>query len=166
MGTLREKFPGVHNIETAVKVFPVAARFSAPLVAGAFVWPRVDVPTFNGNIGEKFEADGFTLAANIDALTFSRAIDPAYANGLFNLEIIRAGNRRPCTQAPFRFTAFNQGREFSANWEVTATDNQGVENFIFRLNGGLIQTPEIVALGLLQIDIIVTANVYRVKERV
>jgi len=164
MSTIFQAFPGLPNVETAAQVFPVAVRFTAPLVGGFFEFNQIENFAFQGQNGEKFALDGLTLAANIDTLTFSNAVDPAYNNGFFALDVLRAGNRHACTMAPFKFTAFNQGTEYNANWEPTATTNNG-ENFLFRLNGRLVQTPALIAAGLVSVSIIVTANIYRIKAR-
>lgn len=164
MPTIYQALPGLDSIDTAAQVYPVAVRFPAPLIAGRFEWPALEIPAFTGQAGEKFVLSGLTLAANIDQLAFSNAIDPAFNNGFFSMDIMRAGNRHAATLAPFRFTAFNQGGEYNANWAPTATENNA-ENFNFRLTGALIQTPDLVALGLLEIDLVVTANIYRIKTR-
>ena len=146
MSTLWQKFPGVSDIEKKVVTYPVAARFTAPLVAGKFVYNRLTVPAFSASAGEMLVLDGVVLAGNIDQLIFANAIDPTSNDGFFSLDIVRRGNNHPVTLQPFKFGAFSQGGEFSVNWAPTATE-KGTEQFDFVLSGGLIQTPEIVALG-------------------
>lgn len=164
MGTIYQALPGLANIDNAAQVYPVAVKFQAPLIAGRFEWAALVAPAFIGQAGEKFALSGLTLAANIDQLIFSNAIDPAYNGGFFSMDIVREGNGHPATLAPFKFTAFNQGAEYNANWSPTATQNNG-ERFSLRMTGALIQTPEIVGTGLLAIDLIVTANIYRIKTK-
>jgi hypothetical protein len=163
MSTLFEKFPGVPDVWKKVLIYPVAVRFTALLAAGKFTFPKVTLDAFTGNAGEIFVLDGVTLAGDLDALTFSNAINPAFNAGFFSLQIIRAGNGHPVTLAPFRFSAYNQGETFAANFAPTATqDNK--ETFQFQLDGELLQTPEIVALGKTEISLTLVANIFRAKE--
>lgn len=163
MGTLWQKFPQFKNPMDCIQVYPVAVTFTADLVAGKFTFPKVSKPAFTGNAGEIFVLDGVTMAANIDQLIFSNAIDVDYIGGFFELRMVRDGNKSPIGLAPFQFSAFNQGAEFSANWKPTATSNNE-ELFSFQLNGSLIQTPEIIALGKTEISLSITANIYRIKN--
>lgn len=162
MPTLYQKFPGLSEVEKKVLIYPVSLKFTAPLVAGRFDWPSLVLPAFQGSSGERFILDGCNLAATIDQLTFSNAIDPSFLNGFFQLDIVRDGNGHRVTLAPFLFSAFNQGSEFSADFSPTATINN-VENFSFRLAGALIQTPDLILQGITEISILLTANLYRVK---
>ena len=163
MPTLWEKFPGISRVNEKVSIYPISCRFSAPLAAGRFQFTKQKVFAFRGSAGEMFVLDGCTLASNIDQLTFNNSLDPAYNGGVFSLDIEQAGNQHTVTLAPFRFSAFNQGAEFSANWSPSATQNNQ-EDFNLILDGALIQTPAIIAAGLVSVDIVVTANIYRVKE--
>jgi hypothetical protein len=163
MPTLWEKFPGVSRITDKISIYPIACRFSAPLIAGRFEFSKVLSFAFVGSAGEAFVLDGCTLASNVDQLTFNNSLDPLYNNGVFSLDIKQDGNGHLVTLAPFRFSAFNQGGEFSANWSPTGTNNNQ-ESFSLLLDGALIQTPAIIAAGLLSVDIVVTANIYRVKQ--
>ena len=162
MSTLFQKFPQFKNPLQQVLVYPVAVQFKADLIGGRFDFKQVTQPAFTGNSGEIFVLDGVTMAASIDQLNFSQAIDIQYNNGFFSLDIIRGGNRTAVGLAPFRFSAFNQGSEFSANWRPSATENNE-EKFIFQMDGALVQTPELIALGVSQIGISVSANIYRIK---
>jgi hypothetical protein len=163
MPTLWEKFPGVARIDEKVNIFPICCRFSAPLFAGRFQFTKQPIFAFRGSAGEKFVLDGCTLASNVDQLTFNNSLDALYNQGAFSLDIQQAGNGHTVTLAPFRFSAFNQGSEFSANWGANATNNNQ-EEFNLILDGALIQSPAIIAAGLVTVDIIVTANIYRVKQ--
>jgi hypothetical protein len=165
MSTLFQKFPGLQNVQQKVKVYPVAVKFTAPLLAGRFEWNKVLKFAFIGNSGERFILDGVNLSATIDQLNFSNAIDPAVNNGFMLLDIIRDGNNKTVTLAPFAFSAFNEGAEFSADFSPTATVNNQ-ENFSFQLRGALIQTPGIIDLGVDEITILLTGNIYRIKEGV
>ena len=162
MPTIFQKFPTIKNPLEKVLVYPVAVQFLALLTGAAFVFPKVREFAFTGNSGEIFVLDGVTMAANIDQLNFSQAIDPAYNNGFFSLDVVRAGNGTTVGLAPFRFSAFNQGAEFSVNWRPTATENNE-EKFLFQLDGSLLQTPELITLGVTQVQISISANIYRIK---
>ena len=164
MSTIWQKFPHLDNPLEQALVYPVAVSFTAALFGGKFLFPKILQSGFLGSSGEIFVMDGISLAANIDQLTFSAALDPNYNNGFFSLDIVRGGNKSAVGLAPFRFSAFGQGSEFAANWRATATENNQ-EKFFFQLDGGLIQTPELITLGVSQIQISVCANIYRIKTR-
>lgn len=163
MSTLWQKFPNIKNPLEKVLVYPVAVQFLATLVSSYFLFNRVKIPAFKGNAGEVFVLDGVTLAANIDQLTFSNAIEPTYNDGFFSLDIVRGGNNTAVGLAPFRFSAFNQGTEFAANFRATGTE-KNEENFFFQLDGSLKQTAGLLALGVTQVQISITANIYRIKS--
>jgi hypothetical protein len=163
MATLWQLFPNLSKPLESVKVFPISCRWTAPLIAGGFEFPRLENFAITGNFGEQLVLDGATLAADIDQLTFSQAIDPAFNNGVFSVDLIAQGNRHPVSLAPLKFSAFNQGEQFSLNFAVTATENNE-ERFNGQLFGRLIQTPALIALGKTSVTITLVANVYRIKR--
>jgi hypothetical protein len=165
MATLYQKFPGIIAPDTSIQVYPIAVKFTAPLIGGRFDFLGVENFAFTGNSSEKFILDGSAIAGNISNQIFNNALDPAAFNGFFLLDIIRDGNRHPVTLAPFKFSDYSQALNFSANFAPNATDKSGRENFNFKLSGGLLQTPEILALGLNSISIIITTNLYRISQR-
>ena len=156
MSTLFEKFPTITKVIDKVKVYPVAVQFAPVLIAGVYVCNNISLPAFKGNSSEMFVLDGVYLSATggIDELTFSKAI-----KGFLSLDIIREGNGHPVTLAPFKFAAFSQAQQFSANFAATATENNE-EQFNFVLNGELEQIPELVGADL-RINLI--CNIYRIK---
>lgn len=164
MATLQQKFPQFSDALQSVLVYPVAVSFKAQLAGGIFSFPKLREFAFKGNSGEVLVMDGATIAANIDQLIFSQSLLTEYNKGFFSLDIIKAGNNSPVMLAPFQFSAFNQGGEFSANWRPSATKNNE-EEFYFQLDGALLQTAQLVALGINFVTIQVTANIYRIKTR-
>jgi hypothetical protein len=156
MSTLFQKFPSLSNVMGKVKVYPVAVQFTPVLIAGVYVFDKITLPAFKGSSSEMFVLDGVYLSATggIDELTFSKAI-----KGFLSLDIVREGNGHPVTLAPFKFAAFSQAQQFSANFATTATLNNE-EQFNFVLNGELEQIPELVGADL-KVNLI--CNIFRIK---
>lgn len=155
MATIFQRFPQLKNWRE-VAVFPVSLKFTAPLIAGKFVFNEQKTAFFS-NSNELVVLDGVSLSASggIDELTFSKAL-----KDFFSLNIIREGNGHPVTLAPFKFAAFNQAALFTANFTATAT-NGNEENFSFELKGELEQIPELA--GLASIDVNIVTNIFRMK---
>lgn len=149
-----------------IQVYPIAVKFSAALIAGRFEFAAVENFAFTGNSSETFILDGSTISANISNEIFNNALDPVFNNGFFSLDIMRDGNRHAVTLAPFKFSDYNQGENFAANFAPTGTNEINRENFNFKLTGALLQTPELIAIGLNSISLIVTTNLYRITTKV
>lgn len=159
MSTIFQKFPGLSldsSLETKARIYPVSSVFTAALAGGFFVWDKVRVKILSVSASDLIVMDGVTLCSNIDQLQFSRALV-----GLFDLGVVRGGNGQRVNLAPFKFGAFNQGENFSANWVPTATEGN-LEEIFFELSGRLEQTQELVNLNSIQI--IATSSVYLCKQ--
>lgn len=153
MSTIWEKFPGADANKATL--FPASATFTASLAAGKFSWVASQVQGFEMDAGDLAVLDGITIAANIDQLVFSKALQAP-----FQICLVRGGNRRKVGLAPFVFGAFAQGEGFSANWKAVSTLS-GKEAIIFQLDGVLNQVTELV--GYSSVSIFLTANVYLCK---
>jgi hypothetical protein len=159
MGTVFEKFPGVSldlDADAKIRPFPVAASFVAPLVAGQYVFNKARMLALNISSSDLVVIDGLTIAANVDQLSFSRAL-----NGLFSLSLVRTGNGQKINLAPFQFASFDQGANFTANFGSTGTVNNQ-EAVDFELTGTLNQTQDLV--GVSAITVFITGSPYLCKS--
>lgn len=163
MATIWQKFPAAEDIRKAAKIYPVGVRFDAPLVGGKFTFANQSVKAFKGNPRELYVLDGVTISGNIDGLQFCQAINPGFGCGLFSLNIDQEETRLPVTQAPFLFGNYDQALEFCAQWQTETTVSEE-DTFRFILNGELVQTPAILAAGLAEISLFVTANIIRLDS--
>jgi hypothetical protein len=160
--TLWELFPGVDRIIDRIQVEPRAARFPAAAAAGAFTWD-LSVPIMKLDQSETGIIAGVSFAANVSDTIFSNAIDPAFNDGYFTLDLIRDGNQTPVNLAPFKFATAGQAQEFSCMARPTGTENF-TESFSLKLRGRLLQTPEILALGKGSLSLTCVFNLYRAKD--
>lgn len=150
MGTLYEKFPGVPR--KAIRIPPASVVFTGSLAGGYFNFDS-RVLFYSASVNDRIIIDGIELAANIDQLEFSRAIvEP------FKAQIWRGGNGTPILQQPFCFAAFNQGRNFAADFEPTNVDSNGVEEMYLSLSGSLKQTAPLADMDT--VKIFGTASLY------
>lgn len=154
MGTLNEKFPGIPR--EAIRILPASVVFTGALAGGYFVFDQ-KVDFYDASVGDRMVLDGLELAADIDQLEFSRAIVAP-----FRSQIWKSGNNVPVLQQPFVFAAFNQGRNFAADWTPTSLNGSN-ELIKLSLNGSLKQTAALA--GLSEVKIFGTASLYIVNTR-
>lgn len=151
MATIFEKFPGMD--QKKIRSLPVSASWTANLAGAKYNFVNLDQTIFNSSAGSIMVLDGLILAANIDQLEFSRALD-----SMFTIDIIRTGNRYKTLLNPFYFASFNQGANFAAKWNANATINGGQEKINLRLNGSLNQIPAL--FGVPSVTIYASAMLY------
>lgn len=160
--TLWELFPGVPNVQDKVIIYPRAATFTAPLVAGKFAF-AASVPVFTLNQSETGIIAGISLSADIDDLTFQEALDPSVNGGLFKLNLKRTGNNTPVNLADFLFGTTSQASEFACMAKPTGTANFK-ETFALEMTGTLLQTAALAQLGKAAIRMNAIFNLYRAKD--
>ncbi len=160
--TIFQLFPGVQNAIERIEARPARATFTAPLVGGKFVFDFTN-QIFSLAQNQMGVVAGVSLAANIDQLAFSNAIDPTVNQGCFNLALFRNANKTMVNKSPFFFSSFGQGSAFSALMFATGTNN-GREDFNLRLQGSLLQTPALVSAGVSSVSIVALLDFYQCKD--
>jgi hypothetical protein len=167
MASLWQRFPGLKDVSSKIDVYPIKATFTAQLIAGRYVFDKAvqRVSILKLPQGRMGVIDGISFVSNIDQLIFSNAIDPSVNDGFFKMNVIRKGNNHPINLAPFMFASFSQGETFTSNFTATAVQN-GLEEIELELDGALLQTSEITALGKLQITIQATINFFQCRDTI
>lgn len=162
MPTIQQLFPGLPG--SSFLPYPCGATFSAPLTAGRFVFSKVRAPIHYLTSSEIGIVSDVSFVSNVDALQFSRAVDKSVNGGYFTLNIVGGGNGNPVNLAPFKFANFAQASGFVAQFAASAVENAR-EEFFLELDGALIQTPEIVAAGLVSVSLFASLNLFRTKNQ-
>ena len=162
MPTIQQLFPGIEG--SSFLPYPVGATFTAPLSGGRFVFSKVRAPIHRLTASEIGIVSDVHFTSNVDELNFSRAIDPSVNGGYINMNIVAGGNGNPVNMAPFKFSSFAQASGFVAQFAASSTNN-GQEDYFLEIDGALIQTNEIIALGMTSISLFASLNLFRTKNQ-
>lgn len=135
--TIHSLFPYSRNRWKDFTVFPCYAEFSAPVVSGKYIFSEATTPAVDfGKLlqGQTGIIAGVMISANCSNADFSAAVDKP-----LKLQILHGGNNTPINMAPFPFTEFSQGDNFTQSWEITAATMKQEEDFKLSLSGELEQ---------------------------
>ena len=154
-------FPHLANKPQAVEPKPRRASFSATLWSGLFTF---DVMSSIGKLNHDTKAIicGIDFAATIYQLEFSDALDPAFQDGFFRLDLVGGGNLHQINSAPFSFSAFGQGQNFIQEYTATGIEDLQ-EEFFLRLRGRLRQTLRLLETGKTSVTITAQLNQFEIK---
>ena len=135
--TLHSLFPYSRNRWKDFTVFPCYTEFSAPVVLGKYIFSEKTTPAVEfGKLlqGQTGIIAGVMISANCSAADFSAAVDKP-----LELQILHGGNNTPINMAPFPFTEFSQGDNFTQPWEITGASTKQEEAFKLAITGELDQ---------------------------
>lgn len=135
--TLHSLFPYSRNRWNDFTVFPCYTEFSAPVVLGKYIFSEQTTPAVEfGKLlqGQTGIIAGVMISANCSDADFSAAVDKP-----LKLQILHGGNNTPINMAPFPFTEFSQGDNFTQSWEITGASTKQEENFKLSIAGELDQ---------------------------
>lgn len=135
--TLHSLFPYSRNRWNDFTVFPCYTEFSAPVVLGKYIFSEQTTPAVEfGKLlqGQTGIIAGVMISANCSDADFSEAVDKP-----LKLQILHGGNNTPINMAPFPFTEFSQGDNFTQSWEITGASTKQEENFKLAISGELDQ---------------------------
>lgn len=155
--TISSLFPNTPNKWKDFNVFPCYAEFSAPVILGKYIFSEETTPSVEfGKLlqGQTGIIAGVSISANCDAGQFAAAVD----NPL-RLQILHGGNNTPINMAPFPFTEFSQGDNFTQSWEITGATVMQEESFKLSVTGELDQ---LTGMTLNELVLKVTFNFIRV----
>lgn len=135
--TIHSLFPYSRNRWNDFTVFPCYTEFSAPVVLGKYIFSEQTTPAVEfGKLlqGQTGIIAGVMISANCSDADFSAAVDKP-----LKLQILHGGNNTPINMAPFPFTEFSQGDNFTQSWEITGASTKQEENFKLAIDGELDQ---------------------------
>ncbi len=134
---------------SAQNILNVSAKFTGPLVAGSFVFNNIQTNLFVPKIGSLYIVENVSFSADINQLIFSDAIDQAVNNGFFILSIRRASDNSGIERLPVQFASYKENRPMALHW----VNNRQNDTIYCNLNGALIQTPDLIAMGRANVTI-------------
>lgn len=120
-------------------VFPCFLEFSAPVIAGKYVFSESTTPAQKfGKLLQKQTGiiAGVMIAANCPELEFTSAMEKPLL-----LQIVHGGNKSPVNLSPFPFANFSQAENFQLEWESTGSSIKQEEDFYLAINGEVEQLP-------------------------
>ena len=131
--TIQKLFPFSTLPPGAVTIYPVYKEFSAPVVAGQYVFseattPAVEISTLAQ--GQRGVIAGIQISANCSPDDFAEAVESPLL-----LQVLHGGSRTPINYSPFPFAQFSHGDLFTLNWEITAADMKQEDKFLLAVNG-------------------------------
>ena len=141
--TIQSLFPYTQNRAEDFTVVPCYCEFSAPLVAGKYVFDYTLTPPVEFEKllqGQKGIIAGVMISANCTDAEFAAAVD----------------------SKPFPFTQFSQGGQFQLQWEITAASMLQEEFSKLAITGQVDQIP---GMGVNELTIRISFNYYRVGKK-
>lgn len=131
--TLQNLFPLSRLNPDDCNIFPVYVKFSAPIVAGQYVFSPVTTPAQSfGHLSQPQAGiiAGVMVSANCEESQFTAALDEP----LF-LQILHGGNETPVNMAPFPFSNFSQADNFQLQWKTSGCGVDQKEDFLLQVTG-------------------------------
>ena len=157
--TLQSLFPLTSNKGEDFTVFPCYTEFSAPVVGGKYIFNDNTTPAVEfGKLlqGQTGVIAGVMITANCTDGQFTSALEPGKP---LKLQVLHGSNNTPINMAPFPFTAFAHGDNFSAQWRIVGASVKQEEAFKLAITGEVNQLTGMTSNELL---IRVSFNFYRV----
>ena len=158
--TIQNLFPLTNNRGEDFTVFPCHTEFAAPVsVGGVYVFNEQTTPAVEfGKLlqGQTGIIAGVMITANCTDDQFTAALEPGKP---LKLQVLHGSNNTPINMAPFPFTAFAHGDNFSAQWRIVGASVKQEENFKLAITGEVDQLTGMTSNELL---IRVSFNFYRV----
>lgn len=157
--TIQNLFPLTDNKAVDFMVYPCHVKFSAPVVAGKYVFSRSTTPpqVFGKLLQKQIGIiAGIMLAANTSEELFTRAV-----NDSLKLQILHQGNKTPVNLAPFPFSNFSQTENFELQWEPTGATTRQEEDFLLEITG---EVDQLTGMTLNELELNVVFNFIRVGK--
>lgn len=164
--TIQSLFP-IHRKYTyagrSFQVYPCAVEFIAPLKNGKYVFDGLEEGTKPKSFGQLLQSQtgviaGIFLSSNSSSAEFTNALDKP-----LELQILHGGNKTPVNEAPFVFSDFAQGSNFSLQWETSGTTTNQQENFLLQIRGSVNQ---IFSITEDELKISIVFNFLRTQEKI
>ena len=131
--TIQSLFPYTQNKSKHFNIYPCFVMFSAPVVAGKYVFNEKTTPPVE--FGKLLQEQrgiiaGIMISANCQPADFAAAVDSPLL-----LRIFHGGNRTPVNMRPFPFCEFSQGDNYQEDFICSTTTMKKEENFLLGIEG-------------------------------
>lgn len=131
--TLQNLFPFSTISPARALIYPVSVTFSAPIIAGEYVFSEATTPAqVFGRLPQNQTGviAGVMIGANCTPEDFAANVgDP------LKLQILNGGNMTPVNLAPFPFTQFAHGDNYSMWWNITGAAKAYEDEFLLQVSG-------------------------------
>lgn len=136
--TLQNLFPFSTIRPNGALIYPCSVEFDAPIVAGHYVFNETTTPPVR--FGKLLQNQtgviaGVMIGANCDPSAFAAAVVDT-----LNLQVYNGGNKTPVNLAPFKFTQFAHGDNYSLWFNITQAANYQ-DDFLLGVVGKVKQIP-------------------------
>ena len=125
--TLQNLFPFSTIRPARALVYPCALEFIAPITAGHYVFSENNRVPFGTKLLQEQTGviAGVMISANCSAEDFAAAVDEP-----LKIQIFQGGNDTPVNLAPFPFSQFSHGDNYSLWFNITQAANYENEFFV------------------------------------
>ena len=158
--TLQNLFPFSTISPDRAQVYPVTVEFSAPIVAGEYVFNETLTP---GQVFGRLSQNqtgviaGVMIGANCTPEDFAQNV-----NGVLKLQVLNGANKTPVNLAPFPFSQFAHGDNYALWWNITGAAKQYEDEFILQVTG---RVKQIANMTENELKIKISFNYWRVDKR-
>lgn len=134
---------------SAQNILNVSCKFVGNLLGGSYVFNNVQSNLFTPKIGSLYIVENVSFSADINQLIFSDAIDQSVNNGFFIISIRKTSDNSGIERLPLQFASYKENRPMALHW----INNRQNDLIYCNINGALIQTPDLIAMGRLSVTI-------------
>ena len=157
--TLQNLFPFSTIRPNGAQVYPCAVEFSAPIVGGFYVFDKVATPPkwFNKiSQGQTGVIAGVMIGGNCTPADFAQNVQ-----GHLQLQVYNGGSLTPVNLAPFMFSQFAHGDNYSLFWNITQAVNYE-DDFLLGIEG---KVKQIANMTENELKIKIAFNLWRIDNR-
>ena len=158
--TLQNLFPfSTINYNRAL-IYPKTVEFSAPVIAGEYVFNDTTTPPQSfGTLPQNQTGiiAGVMIGANCTPDDFSQNVQ-----GVLKLQVLHGGNKTPVNLAPFPFSQFAHGDNYSLWWNITGAQTQQYQEECFLQIAGNVK--QIMNMTDNELKIKISFNYWRVDN--
>lgn len=131
--TLQNLFPFSTIEPVNAEIYPKTVIFSAPIIAGEYVFSDTTTPPQElGTLpqGKTGIIAGVMIGANCTPEDFA-----ANVVDVLELQILNGANGTPINSAPFPFSQFAHGDNYSVWWNITGAETPYIDTFVLQVKG-------------------------------
>lgn len=157
--TIQNLFPFTLNRGDEFTVIPCYAEFDAPIYGGKYIFNQTTTPPVQFEKllqGQTGIIAGVMISANCPDEKFTSGIEKGKP---LKIQVLHGSNNTPINMAPFPFTSFNHGENFTCQWSIVGSSVNQEEYFKISVSGEVNQLSGMTNNSLL---LRVSFNFYRV----